>query len=159
MLQEATKMLNSAFHNTFVRRLSLYLHDCVREEVKSSTFRNLRQDKDNKWIFLNEGHLLNSDPKAKKSSAQMTERLGRLKQQYHGIDDSIRKRSKGQISYLRLSFPCGEKQQKPQIQRIFDPVIIHALQTRKRRFEYKMHIARRSSVRQHGCFNCTYGKK
>ena len=75
MLQEATKMLNSAFHNTFVRRLSLYLHDCVREEVKSSTFRNLRQDKDNKWIFLNEGHLLNSDPKAKKSSAQMTERL------------------------------------------------------------------------------------
>ena len=65
MLQEATKMLNSAFHNTFVRRLSLYLHDCVREEVKSSTFRNLRQDKDNKWIFLNEGHLLNSDPKAK----------------------------------------------------------------------------------------------
>ncbi len=29
------------------------MHDCVREEVQSSTFRNLKQDKDNKWIFLN----------------------------------------------------------------------------------------------------------
>lgn len=53
MLQEATKIINSAFHNSFIKRLSLYLHDCVREEVKSSTFRNLKQDKDNKWIFLN----------------------------------------------------------------------------------------------------------
>ena len=52
MLQEATKILNSAFHNSFVKKLSLYLHDCVREEVQSSTFRNLKQDKDNKWIFL-----------------------------------------------------------------------------------------------------------
>ncbi len=52
MLQEATKILNSAFHNSFIKRLSLYLHDCVREEVQSSTFRNLKQDKDNKWIFL-----------------------------------------------------------------------------------------------------------
>ena len=52
MLQEATKILNSAFHDSFIKRLSLYLHDCVREEVKSSTFRNLKQDKDNQWIFL-----------------------------------------------------------------------------------------------------------
>lgn len=52
MLQEATKMLNSAFHNSFIKKLSLYLHDCVREEVQSSTFRNLKQDKENKWIFL-----------------------------------------------------------------------------------------------------------
>ena len=52
MLQEATKIINSAFHNSFMKRLSLYLHDCVREEVQSSTFRNLKQDKDNKWIFL-----------------------------------------------------------------------------------------------------------
>ncbi len=52
MLQEATKIINSAFHNSFIKRLSLYLHDCVREEVQSSTFRNLKQDKDNKWIFL-----------------------------------------------------------------------------------------------------------
>lgn len=52
MLQEATKILNSAFHNSFIKKLSLYLHDCVREEVQSSTFRNLKQDKDNKWIFL-----------------------------------------------------------------------------------------------------------
>src|SRR5574344_869157 len=52
MLEEATKVLNSAFNNSFLKRLSLYLHDCVREEVKSSTFRNLKQDKDNKWIFL-----------------------------------------------------------------------------------------------------------
>ncbi|MBQ9244669.1 AAA family ATPase [bacterium] len=52
MLQEATKILNSAFNNSFIKRLCLYLHDCVREEVQSSTFRNLKQDKDNKWIFL-----------------------------------------------------------------------------------------------------------
>ncbi|MDD3150519.1 MAG: AAA domain-containing protein [Candidatus Gastranaerophilales bacterium] len=54
MLQEATKLLNSAFQNSFIKNLCLYLHDCVREEVKSSTFRNLDQDKDNKWIFLEE---------------------------------------------------------------------------------------------------------
>ncbi len=54
MLQEATKVLSSAFGNSFIRKLSLYLHDCVREEVKSSTFRNLKQEKDNKWDFLQE---------------------------------------------------------------------------------------------------------
>ena len=54
MLQEATRAINSAFNNSFVKKLSLYLHDCVREEVKSSTFRNLKSDKDNKWIFLKE---------------------------------------------------------------------------------------------------------
>lgn len=53
MLQEATKALNSAFNNSFIKKISQYLHDCVREEVKSSTFRNLKGDKDNKWIFLN----------------------------------------------------------------------------------------------------------
>lgn len=52
MLQEATKIIQSAFHDSFIKRLSMYLHDCVREEVQSSTFRNLKQDKDNKWIFL-----------------------------------------------------------------------------------------------------------
>lgn len=51
-LQEASKAINSAFNNSFIKKLSLYLHDCVREEVKSSTFRNLKGDKDNKWIFL-----------------------------------------------------------------------------------------------------------
>lgn len=54
MLQEATRALNSAFNNSFIKKLSQYLHDCVREEVKSATFRNLKQDKDNKWIFLKE---------------------------------------------------------------------------------------------------------
>ena len=54
MLQEATRAINSAFNNSFVKKLSLYLHDCVREEVKSSTFRNLKSDRDNKWIFLKE---------------------------------------------------------------------------------------------------------
>ena len=54
MLQEATRAINSAFNNSFVKKLSLYLHDCVREEVKSSTFRNLKSDKDNKWLFLKE---------------------------------------------------------------------------------------------------------
>ena len=58
MLQEATKALNSAFNNSFIKKLSLYLHDCVREEVKSSTFRNLKGDKDNKWIFLKEKETL-----------------------------------------------------------------------------------------------------
>ncbi len=52
MLQEATKIINSAFKDSFIKRLCLYLHDCVREEVQSSTFRNLKQDKENKWIFL-----------------------------------------------------------------------------------------------------------
>jgi len=52
MLQGATKAINSAFNNSFIKKLSQYLHDCVREEVKSSTFRNLKGDKDNKWIFL-----------------------------------------------------------------------------------------------------------
>lgn len=54
MLQEATKLLNTAFHSSFIKKLSQYLHDCVREEVKSSTFRNLKQDKDNKWHFIKE---------------------------------------------------------------------------------------------------------
>lgn len=52
MLQEATKAINSAFNSSFIKKLSQYLHDCVREEVKSSTFRNLKGDKDNKWIFI-----------------------------------------------------------------------------------------------------------
>ena len=48
MLQEATKALNSAFNNSFIKKTSQYLHDCVREEVKSSTFRNLKGDKDSR---------------------------------------------------------------------------------------------------------------
>ena len=52
MLQNATRIINSAFQQSFIKKLCLYLHDCVREEVQSSTFRNLKQDKDNKWIFL-----------------------------------------------------------------------------------------------------------
>ena len=54
MLEEATRAINSAFNNSFIKKLSQYLHDCVREEVKSSTFRNLKADRDNKWIFLDE---------------------------------------------------------------------------------------------------------
>ena len=54
MLQEATRAINSAFNNSFIKKLSQYLHDCVREEVKSSTFRNLKADRDNRWIFLDE---------------------------------------------------------------------------------------------------------
>lgn len=49
MLQNATKAITSAFSGSFIKKLSQYLHDCVREEVKSSTFRNLKGDKDNKW--------------------------------------------------------------------------------------------------------------
>lgn len=58
MLQEATRALNQAFNNSFIKKLSQYLHDCVREEVKSATFRNLKQDKDNKWIFLKDEEFL-----------------------------------------------------------------------------------------------------
>ena len=57
-LHEATRALNSAFNNSFVKKLSQYLHDCVREEVKSATFRNLKVDKDNKWIFLKQEETL-----------------------------------------------------------------------------------------------------
>ena len=56
MLQEASKLIinnvNNAFQQSFIKRLCQYLHDCIREEVKSSTFRNLAYDKDNKWVFL-----------------------------------------------------------------------------------------------------------
>jgi len=55
MLQEASKIINNvnnAFQQSFTKRLCQYLHDCIREEVKSSTFRNLNSDKDNKWAFL-----------------------------------------------------------------------------------------------------------
>ena len=62
MLQEASRAINSAFNNSFIKKLSQYLHDCVREEVKSSTFRNLKGDKDNKWIFLKgEENLFSTD--------------------------------------------------------------------------------------------------
>lgn len=54
MLQEATKVLGSVFQDSFLKKLCLYLHDCVREEVKSSAFKNLSQDKENRWHFLKE---------------------------------------------------------------------------------------------------------
>ncbi|MGN1125119.1 MAG: AAA domain-containing protein [Candidatus Gastranaerophilaceae bacterium] len=56
--EDAKRVLNSAFNNSFVKKLSQYLHDCVREEVKSATFRNLKGDKDNKWIFLKQEETL-----------------------------------------------------------------------------------------------------
>ena len=52
MLQEAQKVIAGAFNTSFIKKLAQYLHDCVREEVKSSTFRNLKEDKENKWVFL-----------------------------------------------------------------------------------------------------------
>ena len=54
MLQEAQKVIASAFNTSFIKKLAQYLHDCVREEVKSSTFRNLKEDKENKWVFLDD---------------------------------------------------------------------------------------------------------
>ena len=41
MLQEATRAINSAFNNSFIKKLSQYLHDCVREEVKSKVVGNM----------------------------------------------------------------------------------------------------------------------
>ena len=52
MLQAVPKVITQAFTGSFIKKISQYLHDCIREEVKSSTFRNLKGDKDNKWVFL-----------------------------------------------------------------------------------------------------------
>ncbi|MBR6299007.1 MAG: AAA family ATPase, partial [Candidatus Gastranaerophilales bacterium] len=52
MLQSVPSAIKQAFKGSFVKKICNYLHDCVREEVKSSTFRNLKGDKENKWVFL-----------------------------------------------------------------------------------------------------------
>lgn len=55
MLQSVPSAIKQAFKGSFVKKICNYLHDCVREEVKSSTFRNLKGDKENKWVFLDGG--------------------------------------------------------------------------------------------------------
>ena len=52
MLQSVPNAIKNAFRGSFIKKVCNYLHDCVREEVKSSTFRNLKGDKENKWAFL-----------------------------------------------------------------------------------------------------------
>jgi len=52
MLQSVPLAIKNAFRGSFIKKVCNYLHDCVREEVKSSTFRNLKADKENKWSFL-----------------------------------------------------------------------------------------------------------
>lgn len=52
MLQSVPSAIKNAFKGSFIKKICNYLHDCVREEVKSSTFRNLKGDKENKWVFL-----------------------------------------------------------------------------------------------------------
>ena len=52
MLNTIPKAVNKVMNGNFIKRISQYLHDCIREEVQSSTFRNLKGDKDNKWVFL-----------------------------------------------------------------------------------------------------------
>ncbi|MEI7474901.1 MAG: AAA domain-containing protein [bacterium] len=52
MLQEAAKLINSAFQDSFTRRICSYLHDCVREEVRNSSFKNIKQDKDTKYCIV-----------------------------------------------------------------------------------------------------------
>ena len=64
MLQEATKLLSSAFTDSFTKRINLYLHDCVREEFKSSTFRNLNGDKENQWYFVDGEETLLTSPQS-----------------------------------------------------------------------------------------------
>lgn len=77
MLQEATKVLSSAFKDSIIKKLSMYLHDCVSEEVKSSAFRNLNQDKGTKWFFLDGEEYLFSRPdkplKIKNADSRLTE--------------------------------------------------------------------------------------
>ena len=51
-VQTLPKVVNKVFMGNFIKRISQYLHDCIREEVQSSTFRNLKGDKENKWVFL-----------------------------------------------------------------------------------------------------------
>jgi len=51
-MQQTVNAIRSAFKGSFIKKICNYLHDCVREEVKSSTFRNLKGDKENKWAFL-----------------------------------------------------------------------------------------------------------
>ncbi len=62
MLQEATKVINSAFKDSFIKKLAMYLHDCVSEEVRSCSFKNLKQDKGNKWFFLENEDFLGLNP-------------------------------------------------------------------------------------------------
>lgn len=100
MLQEATKILNSAFQNSFIKKLCLYLHDCVREEVQSSTFRNLKQDKDNKWIFLETENM----EKSENPSITDGERLFTCYPQPLKLD--------GSDSYLTELMLLGENSQK-----------------------------------------------
>jgi len=52
MLQAVPSAIKNAFRGSFVKKICNYLYDCVREEVKSSTFRNLKADKENKWQFI-----------------------------------------------------------------------------------------------------------
>lgn len=77
MLQEASKVLSSAFKDSIIKKLSMYLHDCVSEEVKSSAFRNLNNDKGTKWFFLEGKELLFSNPdkpvRIKKADSKLTE--------------------------------------------------------------------------------------
>lgn len=58
MLSTIPKVVNKAVGGNFIKRISQYLHDCIREEVQSSTFRNLKGDKDNKWVFLDGDEVL-----------------------------------------------------------------------------------------------------
>ncbi len=77
MLQEATKAINSAFRDSFIKKLAMYLHDCVSEEVRSCSFKNLKQDKGNKWFFLEDGNFFRLNPdkpmKIKSSDGKLTE--------------------------------------------------------------------------------------
>lgn len=62
MLQEATRVIGSAFKDSFIKRLAMYLHDCVAEEIRSCAFKNLNQDKTNKWFFLENQDYLSINP-------------------------------------------------------------------------------------------------
>lgn len=120
MLQEATRAINSAFNNSFVKKLSLYLHDCVREEVKSSTFRNLKSDKDNKWIFLKEDDkLFTTDIEYLKldgSDSKITELM---------IQSELNQKEKYLIyGYM---FLVGGNPKSKKI-RVFDPAALYAVQ-------------------------------
>lgn len=77
MLQEASKVLSSAFKDSIIKKLSMYLHDCVTEEVRSSSFKNLSNDKGSKWYFIEGEEGLFSSPekplKIKNADSRLTE--------------------------------------------------------------------------------------
>ena len=104
-----TKSYNSGIYGKFYKKISQYLHDCIREEVKSSTFRNLKGDKDNKWVFLDGAEKLFTEF----DKPQMLDGADSFLTELMVQSDMSQKRK---IFNLRIFIFRGKKRQKPQKQ-------------------------------------------